>query len=32
MADRAVGVPFAKEEIPFIAVPANVTLLTKLLD
>lgn len=28
MADRAVGVPFAKEGIPFIAVPAGVTLLT----
>lgn len=28
MADRAVGVPFAKEGIPFIAVPAAVTLLT----
>lgn len=27
MADRAVGVPFAKEGIPFIAVPAGVTLL-----
>ena len=31
MADRAVGVPFAKEGIPFIAVPAGVTLLTGLL-
>lgn len=31
MADRAVGVPFAKEGIPFIAVPASVTLLTALL-
>ena len=30
MADRAVGVPFAKEGIPFIAVPAGVTLLTGL--
>jgi phosphatidylserine decarboxylase len=28
MADRAVGVPFAKEGITFIAVPAGVTLLT----
>ncbi|MDF0652158.1 MAG: phosphatidylserine decarboxylase family protein [Nitrospira sp. LK265] len=28
MADRAVGVPFAKEGIPFIAVPAGLTLLT----
>ncbi len=28
MADRAIGVPFAKEGIPFIAVPAGVTLLT----
>ena len=28
MADRAVGIPFAKEGIPFIAVPAGVTLLT----
>ena len=28
MADRAVGVPFAKEGIPFIAVPAGITLLT----
>lgn len=28
MADRAVGVPFAKEGIPFIAIPAGVTLLT----
>ncbi len=28
MADRAVGVPFAKEGIPFIAAPAGVTLLT----
>lgn len=27
MADRAVGVPFAKEGIPFIAAPAGVTLL-----
>lgn len=27
MVDRAVGVPFAKEGIPFIAVPAGVTLL-----
>lgn len=32
MADRAVGVPFAKEGIPFIAVPAGVTLLAGLLD
>lgn len=31
MADRAVGVPFAKEGIPFIAVPAGFTLLTGLL-
>ncbi|MFO0701665.1 MAG: phosphatidylserine decarboxylase family protein [Nitrospira sp.] len=31
MADRAVGVPFAKEGIPFIAIPAGVTLLTGLL-
>lgn len=31
MADRAVGVPFAKEGIPFIAIPAGVTLLTALL-
>lgn len=31
MADRAVGVPFAKEGIPFIAVPAGVTLLAGLL-
>ncbi len=31
MADRAVGVPFAKEGIPFIAVPAGVTLLTGVL-
>ncbi|MDH4154836.1 MAG: phosphatidylserine decarboxylase family protein [Nitrospira sp.] len=31
MADRAVGIPFAKEGIPFIAVPASVTLLTGLL-
>jgi phosphatidylserine decarboxylase len=31
MADRAIGVPFAKEGIPFIAVPAGVTLLTGLL-
>ncbi|HMS85677.1 MAG TPA: phosphatidylserine decarboxylase family protein [Nitrospira sp.] len=31
MADRAVGIPFAKEGIPFIAVPAGVTLLTGLL-
>ena len=31
MADHAVGVPFAKEGIPFIAVPAGVTLLTGLL-
>lgn len=31
MADRAVGVPFAKEGIPFIALPAGVTLLTGLL-
>ncbi|MDF0676815.1 MAG: phosphatidylserine decarboxylase family protein [Nitrospira sp.] len=31
MADRAVGVPFAKEGIPFIAVPAGVTLATALL-
>ncbi len=28
MADRAVGVPFAKEGIPFIAIPAGVTLVT----
>ncbi len=28
MADRAVGVPFAKEGIPFIASPAGVTLVT----
>lgn len=28
MVDRAVGVPVAKEGIPFIAVPAGVTLLT----
>ena len=28
MADRAVGVPFAKEGIPFIAAPAGVTLVT----
>jgi phosphatidylserine decarboxylase len=28
VADRAVGVPFAKEGIPFIAVPAGITLLT----
>ena len=28
MADQAVGVPFAKEGIPFIAVPAGVPLLT----
>jgi phosphatidylserine decarboxylase len=28
VADRAIGVPFAKEGIPFIAVPAGVTLLT----
>jgi phosphatidylserine decarboxylase len=28
VADRAVGVPFAKEGIPFIAAPAGVTLLT----
>ena len=28
MADRAVGLPFANEGIPFIAVPAAVTLLT----
>ncbi len=28
MADRAVGVPFAKEGIPFIAAPASVALLT----
>lgn len=27
MADRAIGVPFAKEGIPFIAAPAGVTLL-----
>ena len=32
MADRAIGVPFAKEGIPFIAVPAGVTLLTGWLD
>ncbi|MGE3977754.1 MAG: phosphatidylserine decarboxylase family protein [Nitrospira sp.] len=31
MADRAVGVPFAKEGIPFIAVPAGVTLVTAVL-
>lgn len=31
MADRAVGVPFAKEGIPFIAVPAGGTLLAGLL-
>lgn len=31
MADRAVGVPFAKEGIPFIAAPAGVTLLTAVL-
>ena len=31
MADQAVGVPFAKEGIPFIAVPAGVTLVTALL-
>jgi len=31
VADRAVGIPFAKEGIPFIAVPAGVTLLTGLL-
>ena len=31
MADRAVGVPFAKEGIPFIAVPAGVTLVTGLM-
>lgn len=31
MADQAVGVPFAKEGIPFIAVPAGVTLLTAVL-
>lgn len=28
MADQAVGIPFAKEGIPFIAVPAGATLLT----
>ena len=28
MADRAVGIPFAKEGIPFIAIPAGVTLVT----
>ncbi len=28
MADRAVGVPFAKEGIPFIAAPAGVTIIT----
>ncbi len=28
MADRAIKVPFAKEGIPFIAVPAGITLLT----
>jgi len=28
MADRAVGIPFAKEGIPFIAGPAGVTLIT----
>ena len=27
MVDRAIGIPFAKEGIPFIAVPAGVTLL-----
>lgn len=27
MADRALGIPFAKEGIPFIAVPAGITLL-----
>lgn len=31
MADRAVGVPFAKEGIPFIAAPAGVTLVTAVL-
>ncbi|HWG97530.1 MAG TPA: phosphatidylserine decarboxylase family protein [Nitrospira sp.] len=31
MADQAVGVPFAKEGIPFIAVPGSVTLLTAVL-
>jgi phosphatidylserine decarboxylase len=31
VADQAVGVPFAKEGIPFIAVPAGVTLVTALL-
>lgn len=31
MADQAVGVPFAKEGIPFIALPAGVTLLTTVL-
>ncbi len=31
MADQAVGVPFAKEGIPFIAVPAGVTLLSAVL-
>ncbi|MBS0180844.1 MAG: phosphatidylserine decarboxylase family protein [Nitrospira sp.] len=31
MADRAIGVPFAKEGIPFIAVPAGVTLVTAVL-
>ena len=32
MADRASGVPFAKEGIPFIAAPAGVTLLAWWLD
>jgi phosphatidylserine decarboxylase len=32
MADRAIGVPFAKEGIPFIAAPAGVTLLAWWLD
>ncbi len=31
MADRAVGIPFAKEGIPFITLPAGVTLLAGLL-
>jgi len=31
VADQAVGVPFAKEGIPFIAVPGSVTLLTAVL-
>ncbi len=32
MADRAIGVPFAKEGIPFIAAPGGVTLLAGWLD